>query len=170
MGEGFVGGLTASQPLRYPTMSVDEISALPVRDLAAPDSHLYLWTVNKYLGAAFEVVKAWGFAYSTTLVWRKKMMGGGLGGAYRINSEYVLFARRGTLASTGVVRGTVFDWKRPYDERGKPKHSAKPPEFVEMVEGMSPGPYVELFSRERVPRLGWSYWGDESLGTAELPA
>jgi hypothetical protein len=32
---------------------------------------------------------------------------------------------------------------------------------------MSPGPYVELFARRA--GFGWDYWGDQSLGTAELP-
>lgn len=168
MGEGFVGGSTKSQPLAYPTMTVEEIMALPIREVAAANAHLYLWTTNKFLPEAFEVIKAWGFRYSTSLVWNKAMIGGGLGGAYRINTEYCLFARRGKLAAKATVRGTVFDWKRPYDERGKPKHSAKPPEFIEQVELVSPGPYLELFSRATEPRPEWSYHGDQSLGTELL--
>jgi N6-adenosine-specific RNA methylase IME4 len=31
----------------------------------------------------------------------------------------------------------------------------------------SPAPRVEMFARRA--RFGWDYWGDESLGTAELP-
>lgn len=169
MGEGFVGGETQSQPLHYPTMCVDEIAALPVRDLAEDAAHLYVWTINRYLEDAFNVARAWGFRYSTTIVWRKKLIGGGLGGTYRINTEFCLFCRRGSLPALRTVRGTCFDWKRPYDERGKPKHSAKPPEFTEMVEQVSPGPYLELFSRAPEPRPGWNYWGNESLGTAEMP-
>jgi N6-adenosine-specific RNA methylase IME4 len=45
-------------------------------------------------------------------------------------------------------------------------HSAKPEAFYDMVEVVSPGPYVELFARRA--RFGWDYWGDQSLGTAEL--
>ena len=113
------------------------------------------------------MVEAWGFTYSTTLVWAKRLMGGGLGGAYRINTEFCLFARRGKLATTGTVKGTHFDWKRPYDERGKPRHSAKPPAFMEMVEAVSPGPRLELFARDERP--GWDRWGNEVECSVEMP-
>lgn len=46
-------------------------------------------------------------------------------------------------------------------------HSAKPDAFIDMVERVSPGPYVEMFARRA--RFGWDYWGDESLGTATIP-
>jgi len=36
-------------------------------------------------------------------------------------------------------------------------HSVKPAAFMDMVERVSPGPYVELFARS--PRLGWDSWG-----------
>src|SRR5512135_3940924 len=68
---------TASPPLPFPSMSVTEIMAL--RPAAAPDAHLYLWTINAYLRDAFDIAEAWGFKPSTTLVWAKRPMGGGLG-------------------------------------------------------------------------------------------
>lgn len=151
-----------SRPLAYQSMTVDEIKAMRVTEVAAADAHLYLWTTNGYLRDAFDVVKAWGFTYSTTLVWAKNVMGGGLGGSYGISTEFCLFCRRGTLPAIGRVKGTWFDWKRPYDERGKPRHSAKPAEFFAMIDQVSPGPYLELFARER--RLGWDSWGNEVDG------
>lgn len=150
--------------LAYPTMSVAEIAALRVP--AADDAHLYLWTINRYVDEAFDVVKAWGFRYSTLLTWAKRPMGGGLGGCYGISSEYVLFCRRGALSATGRQKGTWFNWKRPYDERGKPKHSAKPPEFFEMVERVSPGPYLEMFARQKRP--GWAAWGNQVDSDVEI--
>ena len=150
-----------SRQLSYPSMSVDEIKDMRVADIAAKDAHLYLWTTNGYLRDAFDVAKAWGFKYSTTLVWAKNPKGGGLGGAYGISTEYCLFCRRGTLATKEDVNSTWFNWKRPYDQRGKPKHSAKPPEFIAMVEQVSPGPYLEIFAREN--RLGWDAWGNECI-------
>lgn len=160
--EGFGDATGASRPLAYPSMSVDAIKALRVADVAADDAHLYLWTTNGYLPAAFDVVKSWGFAYSTTLVWAKNLMGGGLGGAYGISTEFCLFCRRGSLKTLRNVGGTWFNWKRPYDERGKPRHSAKPPEFYAMVDQVSPGPFLEMFARDR--RLGWDAWGNEVDG------
>lgn len=156
----------ASRPLAYSSMPVDEICALPVRYCAAENAHLYLWTINRYLQDAFRVAAAWGFTYSTTLVWAKAPMGGGLGGCYGIATEFVLFCRRGALAATAREPRTWFNWKRPYDKRGKPKHSAKPPEFYHMVERISPGPRLEMFARGN--RAGWDCWGDE-CESVELP-
>ena len=156
----------AARPLAYPSMSAEQIKGLRVADVAADDAHLYLWTTNGYLPAAFDVMEAWGFRYSTTLVWAKNVMGGGLGGAYGISTEYCLFGRRGSLKAHGRVGGTWFNWKRPYDERGKPRHSAKPHGFYAMVEEVSPGPYLEMFARDN--RLGWDAWGNECL-SVDLP-
>jgi len=147
----------ASRPLAYPSMTVAAIKALQVP--AADDAHLYLWTTNGYLPDAFAVARAWGFEYSTTLVWAKNVMGGGLGGAFGISTEFCLFCRRGSLRAHGRVGGTWFNWKRPYDERGKPKHSAKPREILSLVEEVSTGPYLEMFARENRP--GWDAWGNE---------
>lgn len=156
-----------SRPLAYPSMTVDEIKALQVP--AANDAHLYLWTTNGYLRQAFDVIEAWGFTYSTTLVWAKNLMGGGLGGAYGISTEFCLFARRGSLKAHGRVGGTWFNWPRPYDGRGKPMHSAKPAAFIDMVEQVSPGPYLEMFARDN--RLGWDAWGNECLSiTLDMPS
>ena len=156
----------AARGLSYSSMTVDEIKALRVAAVAAEDAHLYLWTTNGYLPHAFDVVLAWGFQYSTMLVWAKNLMGGGLGGAYGISTEFCLFCRRGSLKASGRAAGTWFNWKRPYDERGKPRHSAKPPEFIAMVEQVSPGPYLEMFARDR--RLGWDSWGNE-VDSVALP-
>lgn len=150
--------------LSYRTMTVEEIASLKVP--AADNAHLYLWTVNRYLRDAFEVMDAWGFKYSTTLVWAKRPMGGGLGGCFGLATEFCLFGRRGKLTAQTRVGRNWFDWKRPYDDRGKPKHSAKPPEFFRMVEQVSPGPRLEMFARS--PRDGWAVWGDEVVSDVEI--
>jgi N6-adenosine-specific RNA methylase IME4 len=151
----------------YGRMSVDEIAALPVGRLAAADAHLYLWTTNGFLRRAYDVVDAWGFKSSTVLTWCKAPMGLGLGGAYTITTEFVLFARRGSLRPLRRWDSTWFQFKRPYNHNGAPAHSAKPEGFLDVVEQVSPGPYVELFARRA--RFGWDYWGDESFGTATMP-
>lgn len=156
----------AARKLSYPSMSVDEIAALAPP--AADDAHLYLWTINAYLRQAFAVVEAWGFTYSTTLVWAKRPMGGGLGGSYGLATEYVLFARKGRLAALSRVGRNWWDWKRPYDERGKPRHSGKPGAFYELVELVSPGPRLEMFAR--APRAGWDVWGNEVESDVKLTA
>jgi N6-adenosine-specific RNA methylase IME4 len=91
-----------TRDLIYPTMTVDEIKALPVRDLSDnldADAHLYLWTVNAYLRDAFDVARAWGFHPAQTIVWCKATIGTGLGGTWPSNVEFVLFCRRPKVTS-----------------------------------------------------------------------
>lgn len=141
-----------ARPLLYPTMSVEAIAALPIKELAADDAHLYLWTINAYLTEAYEIAESWGFTPSTLLTWCKRPHGIGLGGTYILTTEHVLFARRGSLAAQERIDTTWFDWPRR-------DHSVKPDEFFTMVEEVSPGPHLELFARQ--PRPGWTVWGDE---------
>lgn len=134
----------------YSTMEVDDVAGLPVAGLAAPDSHLYLWTTNRYLRDAFTVAEAWGFRHSQTLTWCKPPHGIGPGGAFSMTTEFVLFCRRGALQPMTRCDSTWWEWPRS-------AHSVKPAAFGDLVEQVSPGPYLELFAR--APRLGWDSWG-----------
>jgi N6-adenosine-specific RNA methylase IME4 len=140
-------------------MSIDEIAALPVEALAERDAHLYLWTVNACLEQAYAVARAWGFDSSTVLTWCKAPMGIGLGGTFINTTEFVLFCRRGSLPARQRIDRTWWQWPRQ-------SHSVKPEHFLDIVEQVSPGPYVELFARRH--RLGWDVWGNESANTAQL--
>jgi N6-adenosine-specific RNA methylase IME4 len=152
-----------SRPLPYSTMTVAEIAAMPISELAEDDAHLYLWVTNGYLPFAFEIVKAWGFRYSTCLVWAKN--GGGLGGAFKITTEFLLFCRRGSLKTKNTVRNTWFNVKKPY-VNGYPKHSKKPFFFQHLIESVSPGPYLELFARDRT--AGWDAFGNQVEDSIKL--
>ena len=136
--------------MHYSSMSVNEIAAMPVRSLAAKDCHLYLWATNRYLRDAFAVLDAWGFTYSETLVWAKPPKGLIGGAAYTIRTEFVLFGRRGTLPTPERLDRNWWEWPTT-------SHSSKPDAFGDLVERVSPGPYIELFCRR--PRLGWDSWG-----------
>jgi N6-adenosine-specific RNA methylase IME4 len=135
--------------LDYGTMSLDEIKALPVGDIAAANAHVYVWTVTAYLHDTADVLKAWGFRPGQLLTWCKPA-GGFVGGTFFPNVEWVLTGRRGSAPASEKVNTSWFQWPRG-------PHSAKPPAFLDMVERVSPGPYVELFAR--APRLGWDHWG-----------
>lgn len=138
--------------LAYEQMPLGDIANLDVKALAAADSHLYLWTTNKYLRDAYTVAEEWGFRPSVVLTWCKSVRGIGLGDTFRLTTEFILFARRGNLPHARIVPTTWFDWPRG-------KHSAKPDDFYTLVESVTPGPYVDLFARK--PRAGWTVWGDE---------
>ena len=51
----------------YPTLSFDQICCLPIAERAAAECHIFLWVTNPHLGAAFEVLRRWGFEYTTCL-------------------------------------------------------------------------------------------------------
>jgi N6-adenosine-specific RNA methylase IME4 len=144
------GDRPGRRPLPYLSMGITDIANLRVEDLAAADSHLYLWTTNRYLSFAFDLALRWGFRHSQTLTWCKPPMGIGPGGAFSNTTEFVLFCRRGALRPLDRVDTTWWQWPRG-------GHSVKPPAFLDLVERVSPGPYVELFAR--APRLGWDSWG-----------
>ncbi len=155
-----------AKPVPYKRMSIDEIAALPVNDLAARASHLYVWAVNAFLPEAYEVVRAWGFkTRPVVLTWCKEPRGLGFGGTYANTTEFVLFARRGTLPALRRWDSTWFPFKRPYQD-GKPAHSVKPDGLQDVVEQVSPGPYLEMFARRQ--RLGWDTWGNEALNHTDL--
>jgi N6-adenosine-specific RNA methylase IME4 len=140
-------------------MSLQDIKDLPVEALVGGECHLYLWTINRFVEDAYDVARAWGFRPSTLLTWCKDPIGIGPGEWFSITTEYVLFARRGSIRPARRYPTTWFNWPRR-------SHSTKPEAFLDLVEQVSPGPYLELFARRA--RFGWDYWGLESLGTAVL--
>lgn len=136
----------------YETMTTEELCGCGVASLVAEGSHLYLWTTNTHIFDARAVAEAWGFTYSTLLVWLKSPRGSAGFPTYACASEFVLFCRRGSLHPTRRIDRNWWEWPRE-------KHSVKPEAFQDMVETVSPGPRLELFARR--PRLGWTVWGNE---------
>lgn len=144
--------------LPYKAMSVAELAELPVDQMAAADAHLYLWVVNAFVEQSYALARCWGFRPVTLLTWCKTPRGLGLGGAYVQSTEFILFCRRGSLKVNKRVDTSWWNWKRPEQGTG-PMHSRKPEAFLDLVEEVSPGPYLELFARRA--RLGWDVWGNE---------
>ena len=152
-------GTRAAADKHYATMSLEEIKALPVADIAAVDCVLFLWATFPMLPEALETIKAWGFAYKTAaFVWAKQNRRSpgwfwGLGNWTRSNAEICLLAVKGRPQRASAAVHSLID--APVG-----KHSAKPKEARErIVELMGDVPRIELFARERVD--GWDSWGDE---------
>lgn len=151
----------------YACMSLADIAALPVQDLAAPSCALFMWITGPLLaiGAHLPIMKAWGFKPSGMgFVWIKLnpraaslfllrtdlAMGGGF--TTRKNAEFCVIGKRGrSVRRDSGVHEVIISPRR--------EHSRKPDEFFERVERYAAGPYVELFSREQRP--GWTCWGNE---------
>jgi N6-adenosine-specific RNA methylase IME4 len=151
----------------YDFMSIDSLLALPIGGMAEADAHLYLWSTRRLFreGTAARVARAWGFEPVGEVIWGLRNPGMGTP-ALANDHEPVLVAVRGSLPFAIERPMGVHFWRQLYVNGGK-AHSAKPDGFLDYVETASPGPYLELFARRA--RFGWDYWGDESLGTAEMP-
>jgi N6-adenosine-specific RNA methylase IME4 len=148
----------------YASMSIEEIRQLPVQKLADPDCRLFLWTTNRFLPHAFEVMAAWGFRYRQTLVWHKRTMN--LPAHIAPNSaEFLLVGVIGKPARLTPLPTAVIATTRGGTD---PQHSQKPECFLDYVEQASPGPYLEMFARRK--RFGWHVWGDEVESDLELVA
>lgn len=136
----------------YRVMSLDDIKALPVAEVAAKDSLLFMWTVSHLQREAFDVAEAWGFRpVSVAFVWDKGRMG--MGYWTRQQTEIChLFKRGKPKRKSKGVRSLIHAPRR--------EHSRKPDETYSRIEALVDGPYLELFARQAWP--GWSAWGNES--------
>jgi N6-adenosine-specific RNA methylase IME4 len=154
----------------YRCLSAEELSTLPVGDIAALDAWLFFWATGPCLPQAFSIIAKWGFKYSGSgFVWIKLRraydtnqlrllpiaeadLHTGLGHTTRKNAEFCLVARRGRPHRLAAdVREVVLAPVR--------EHSRKLVEMYRRIERFCAGPRIELFARER--RSGWISWGDE---------
>jgi N6-adenosine-specific RNA methylase IME4 len=146
---------------RYCTMRLDEIIALPVKELTEPTAHLYLWCPNALLPEGLSVMEAWGFKYKSNIVWHKVRKDGGSDGRgvgfyFRNVTEVILFGVRGKNGRT------LSPGRRQVNllATRKREHSRKPDEQYDLIEACSPGPFLELFARGT--RGGWTTWGNQA--------
>lgn len=153
-----IGGSNRSIENHYPTMTLEEICALPVAQVAADDALLYLWATAPKLAECFKVVESWGFEYRTNLVWVKDKIG--MGYHARNQHELLLVCRRGEMPppEPGTQSPSVI-----FSERAE--HSEKPSEFYELIGRLYPTMgRIELFARG--PREGWARWGNQAEAAA----
>jgi N6-adenosine-specific RNA methylase IME4 len=152
------GGTEKSAERHYQTQSIEWIQALPVAQLAADDSALFLWIVRAHLPAALAVIASWGFEYRTLAFnWIKSDSVDiepplGMGFWTRSGSELCLLATRGKPKRLDAGVREVITARRA-------EHSRKPDAAAKRIERLVGGPYLELFARR--PRAGWRVWGDE---------
>lgn len=145
---------------RYATLTLKEISEIPVNLAAAKNAHLYLWVPNALLAEGLHVMEAWGFQYKANIIWHKIRKDGGpdgrgVGFYFRNTTEILLFGVKGSMRTLDPGRTQVNIIKSR-----KREHSRKPDEQYELIEKCSPGPYLELFARGS--RKKWHTWGNES--------
>jgi N6-adenosine-specific RNA methylase IME4 len=130
----------------YATLSLHELAALPVKLLAAEQAHLHLWTSNATLFDAKAILEAWGFLYRSTFVWVNPFPG--RGPYWRQSHAVLVLGVRGACAFREEMRSWV---EAPAEPGG-----GKPHIIREMIERVSPAPYLELFSGQPAPN--WTVW------------
>lgn len=148
----------------YPTMTLDDLKAMPVEAVAAPDCALFMWIVGAHLVEALELGAAWGFSYKTdAFIWTKprgatpdlfqQQHSIGMGYWTRKQAEICLLFTRGKPKRIGKgVRQII--------EAPRREHSRKPDETHQRIMDLVGGPYLELFAREARP--GWTVWGNQT--------
>jgi N6-adenosine-specific RNA methylase IME4 len=146
---------TTGASTHYPVMTLEDILALPVADLALDDSVLFLWATSPLFPEALEVGKAWGFSYKGTFVWDK--VSNNMSHYMSVRHEFLLLFTRGSCLP---------DTERRFDSvqtiQKTPRHSEKPGEFRSIINNLYPyGPRIELFSRGDTKAGGWETWGNE---------
>lgn len=155
-----LGGNAKMGAMPYPCMTQDEIKKLPIHNLAAKDSVLFLWATMPKLQEALDTIKAWGFKYKTcAFCWVKQnpKSGGifaGLGRWVQGNAELCLLATKGQphRVSKSVKQIVLAP-------RGR--HSQKPAEVRErIVSLLGEQNRIELFARQYAE--GWDCWGNEA--------
>mgnify|MGYP001123361261 CR=1 FL=1 len=152
-------GLGRSAESHYPTMSLEDIQALPVGKLAANDCVLFMWTTIPLLKDCFSVMRAWEFVYKTVaFVWIKKnkkanSLFWGMGYWTRANAELCMLATKGhPKRKSASVHQVIISRIE--------EHSKKPDEARRRIEElMGDVPRIELFARQKAP--GWDAWGNE---------
>lgn len=163
------GGTRAAAVKHYPTMTLEQVKALPVGKLAADDATLFLWVTAPLMEGAFEVIRAWGFTYKTVaFTWAKRNKKAntpffGMGNWTRANCEFCLLATRGKPKRV-CAKVQQFGWHRIM------KHSEKPAMFRDrIVQLMGNVPRVEMFARHEIP--GWDRFVCNAVApTVETPA
>lgn len=151
-----------SRDLVYPTMNINEIREMRVKDISASNAWLFLWVINKYIPESYEIAKVWGFKPSCLLTWAKPKHGLGLGGTFVQTTEHLLFCRRGTYTAKHRIDTTMFEYPRR-------KHSVKPYEIRNMISSIAPdnSNKIELFARNIYD--GWDAWGNEISNNEDTP-
>ena len=148
---------------RYETMTLEDIKALPVEQIADEKAHLYLWIPNAMLPDGLAVMEAWGFDYKTNLIWEKVRKDGmpdgrGVGFYFRNVTEMLLFG----IKKKSMPNRTLDPARSQVNliRTQKREHSRKPDEIIPIIEACSCEPRIELFARGDRP--GWSMWGDQA--------
>lgn len=143
-------------PMRhYDCMTDDEIAALPVKQWAADQALLFMWTTAPMLERSMRIPAAWGFnKYVSQFVWPKSRTATGYW--VRNRHELLLIYKRGKFPRP--------DNKAPFGDSVidgvTREHSRKPDNVADEIARIWPDAVkLEMFARTRRP--GWRAFGNQ---------
>lgn len=140
----------------YPTMSLNDICALPVKELSLDNAVLFLWATSPILEDSFKVINAWGFKYKASFVWDK--VNHNMGHYNSVRHEFLLIAVRGSCQPDNPK---LFDSVQAIERTSS---GTKPELFREIINTLYPhGPRIELFARGITE--GWECYGNQVAAT-----
>ena len=141
------------QGFDYPTMPIEEIASMDIGSRLADEAHVFLWTTQKFLPAAFDILGSWNLNYRFTMVWHKP--GGIQVHNYpQFNCEFVVVGTKGSPMFTDLK---AFNTAFHADRQG---HSVKPDEFYDLLRRVTAEPRLDMFSRREID--GFETWGNEA--------
>lgn len=149
---------SSGRPLDYQVCTLEEIEdhLRTAAKLTGENAILFLWTIDKYLFEAQEIVERLGYKLHARLIWNKVT---GIPAAFtvRYGHEYLLYMYKGKLRPVAPEeRGKIHT---VFTERVK-RHSQKPEISFEIIERLYPQEKkIELYARRE--RDGWDCWGNE---------
>lgn len=139
----------------YPAMTITELAALPVKEVADENAVLFLWVTSPLLFESEPVFKAWGFKYKSAFIWDK--IKHNMGHYNSVRHELLLICTRGSCTPD---KNKLFDSVQSIERSDA--HSEKPEEFRSIIDTLYPyGRRLELFARGDVPP-NWNKWGAEA--------
>ena len=146
-------GVEGAVDKEYPTMTIDELCKMPIKELLPQNAVLFLWVTNPILEECFPVIKSWDFSYKTNFCWFKKNKKTGIGFYVRGIHELLLICIKGQMLPVFTPLSVI--------EMDAKEHSRKP-NIYNLIEKMYPNcKYLELFHRG-AKRKGWTQWGEQS--------
>lgn len=151
-GDKLIEGYGAAEH-HYPSMTIEELCAMKIKNIVAQDAALFLWVTSPLLDECWPVIRAWGFEYRSSFIWDKVKHN--YGHYNSVRHELLLVCTRGSFLPQNKK---LFDSVQSIERSDK--HSEKPEEFRKIIEAMYPeGKYLELFARKQTH--GWTTYGDD---------
>ena len=159
-------GRVLHEPLDYATMSLPELARLDIPSLLQADAFVFLWTINRFIKPAFDLLDAWGLSYMCMMAWVKPHGPKPVG--YPVyNMEQILVARQGSptfLETTGFRTANMWEAPRNLEAAAgawgrQIRNCTKPDGLYQLLRRVTPGPRLDMFSRRHIH--GFDAWGDQ---------